>query len=370
MTRPSTLEVDHDTFTALAGLRGGAAAVSVLRAGQVTKRMLLLAAVRRTACDRAPWSAEEARLEHVYRLLTELQVRAPSVCAETVLHPYLDAWAARCLRALHANEGDQPDTGLVAELGYLAPLVAGAAARAGLHHLVPAALRPCPTDGLSCLRLDHQGLCLTVCVDDQDPLRGQYGRDLADPLSHGDRVAWRNRLDASWSLLTRHHHDVAEAIAACLTRVVPLRRTPGGLVVSSAARRAYGAVATSLPQAPEILALTLVHEFLHVQLGALLDLVPLHEVDGTARYRAGWHAEARPVGALLQGAYAHLGVCGFWHTRSRVATERARRERAARKFERHRGDTGDALRALLRGGQLTAAGEVFVGEMQRTLETW
>lgn len=58
--------------------------------------------------------------------------------------------------------------------------------------------------------------------------------------------------------------------------MVPLRPNPDGTEVSSAARRAFGAVAASLPDDPVLLALTLVHEFLHVQLGALLDLLPLH----------------------------------------------------------------------------------------------
>src|SRR5581483_603165 len=59
-------------------------------------------------------------------------------------------------------------------------------------------------------------------------------------------------------------------------------------------------------------AVTLAHELQHLKLGALLDIVTLALPDDGRRYYAPWRDDPRPLGGLLQGAYAYFGVSGFW----------------------------------------------------------
>nr|WP_262986002.1 HEXXH motif-containing putative peptide modification protein [Streptomyces sp. CBMA123] len=169
----------------------------------------------------------------------------------------------------------------------------------------------------------------------------------------------------AWEILVRRHRRHAEAVAACVAVVVPLRPAPGGEAVSAAARRAYGAVAASLPADPVLLALALVHEFLHVQLGALLDLVPLHRPNGPAVYRAPWRPDPRPVGALLQGAYAHLGVASFWYAEAAAGVSEP--ARAEREFACWRAHTLAASATLLDCGELTLSGREFTEELARSV---
>ena len=64
-----------------------------------------------------------------------------------------------------------------------------------------------------------------------------------------------------------------------------------------------------------ILASVLVHECQHAKLNAVLDLIPLSRPD-QARYYAPWREDPRPLGGLLHGAYAYLGVSDFWRVQS------------------------------------------------------
>ena len=53
--------------------------------------------------------------------------------------------------------------------------------------------------------------------------------------------------------------------------------------------------------------MTLVHEFQHSKLSAMLDLVPLTDPDDHGRYFAPWRVDPRPLAGLLQGVYAFVG---------------------------------------------------------------
>jgi HEXXH motif-containing protein len=111
---------------------------------------------------------------------------------------------------------------------------------------------------------------------------------------------------------------------------------------------------------------------MHVQLGALLDMVPLHGPDSAARYPAPWRPDPRPAGALLQGTYAHLGVADFWRTEALAEAEQdaAGRRSGREEYLRWRGHTLGAARILLDSGELTAPGTRFTAELLRTAETW
>lgn len=264
-----------------------------------------------------------------------------------MLHPYLDLWAADTLHALYAGDGG----GEVPEPGGLAAL-----------------LEP----GGPVLRVESGGHRLTVRIDDRGPYREAHGDPVPGPLDEGLLHRWEKMLAEAWRLLVERHPWHAEAVGAGVSTLVPLRPEPDGTAVSSVVRRGYGAVGLSLPADPERLALALVHEFLHIQLGALLDLVPMHGPDSGARYHAPWRTDPRPAGALLQGTYAHLGVSDFWRV------ERGRdhwpgpltRSYADGQYSHWRGRTAEAARTLLASGELNDAGRQFVGELSRTIGDW
>ena len=115
---------------------------------------------------------------------------------------------------------------------------------------------------------------------------------------------------------------------------------------------------------------TLVHETQHLKLCALLDLVTLTRPDDGQRYYAPWRPDPRPASGLLQGAYAFLGVSGFWREQRRAAPEREGqpagpgRVRPLARRRRARGRDPAAQRAAHPGGQ------VFVGEMAEVLDAW
>ncbi|MFF4032005.1 HEXXH motif-containing putative peptide modification protein [Streptomyces sviceus] len=334
---PDTLPVHilaRATFDAVARARGGAAAVAELRRGQLSKRMLLAVAVRRSLPDDTDFDASCRRLDRMRR-------EDPDRWHETILHPYLDAGLAGALAA--QDRGGRPD------LAWFDELVHGG----------PAAL-----SGPRLLTTECDGLVLRLRLADRGPFRTVHGQQPAGVQTADEVGHWQWLLDRAWQVLVRRHPWHAEAVAACLSTLVPLRPAPGGTSVSSAARRAYGAVALSPPGDPVLLALTLVHEFLHVQLGALLDLVPLHGPASQARYRAPWRPDLRPLDAFLQGTYAHLGVCDFWGTESATARPDPRAEREHATWH---GYTRKAVDTLLGSGELLPAGRRFTEEMRRAL---
>ncbi|WP_051830856.1 MULTISPECIES: aKG-HExxH-type peptide beta-hydroxylase [Streptomyces] len=334
--------VDRAMFRAIAAARGGPEAVRLLRAGQLSKRALLLLALRRAAPAHAGYREAYARVRALQR---EDRAR----WEEVLLRPELDAWAADCLRGITAGE-DVPLDGL----GEFIPAGAGRA-----------------------LVLECDGLRWTPSIDHAGPRRVDYGRPLAGPLAEAELALWEQRLAEAWRIMVRRHRRHAEAVAACVATIVPLHPAPGGEAVSAAARRAYGAVAASLPADPVLLALALVHEFLHVQLGALLDLVPLHRPNGPAVYHAPWRPDPRPAGALLQGAYAHLGVADFWCAEVAAGAGEPAHEgglalaaeppRAEGEFVRWRAHTLEAGRTLLDCGELTPHGLEFTAELVRAV---
>ncbi|WP_369037656.1 aKG-HExxH-type peptide beta-hydroxylase [Streptomyces adonidis] len=326
-------DLDPGLFDAVARARGGTDGVAALRRGQLSKRMLLVVAVRRAL-------PPEAGFKEPYRRLSEMNHEDPDRWRRTMLHPYLDEGLACALA--ESAQGGRPD------LGWFGELVRGG----------PAAL-----SGPHVLSTERDGVVLSVRLDDRGPFRTVHGHTPADPQT-GDEVRhWQRLLDDAWRVLVRRHPWHARAIAACLTTLVPLHLPPGGLI-SSAARRAYGAVALSPPGDPVLLALTLVHEFLHIQLGALLDMVDLYGPPSQARYHAPWRPDPRPLDALLQGTYAHLGVCDFWHTERAAAPPDPRAEQEHTTWYGH---TRRAVDTLLGSGELLPPGRRFTEEMRRAL---
>jgi uncharacterized protein len=124
------------------------------------------------------------------------------------------------------------------------------------------------------------------------------------------------------------------------------------------------------PEDGETLALLLIHEFQHVKLGAMLDLFELCDPGAAGRlFYAPWRDDPRPVEALLQGAYAHLGVTDYWRAR-RDRAEGPDAVAAAERFARWRALTVEAIETLADSGALTDRGYRVVARMRATVEPW
>ena len=339
------LAVTRELFRAIAGGRGGAAGVELLRSGQLSKRSLLLVAVH----GQVARSAGPAWFDGVYREVSGWQRNDRARWEQMLLRPQFDLWATQCLQDLRSGQPARL-TGL-ADFADLPPelLPPGSTEAVGGHELA----------------FESRGRSWSLTLQDTGPYRDIFGYAPTGPLGAAGLAAWTAALDGAWEILVHRHPWHAEAVGTAVTTLVPLRPAADGSPVSAAARRAYGAVAASLPARPVQLALTLVHEFLHVQLGALMDLVPLHRPDSGARFHAPWRPDPRPAGALLQGLYAHLGVADFQHQEHLVAPEDAE---SARESLRWRSHAAEAARALLASDELTPLGREFTGDVLNTLD--
>ena len=95
-------------------------------------------------------------------------------------------------------------------------------------------------------------------------------------------------------------------------------------------------------------------------------MVPLTLPDDGRRFYAPWREDPRPVSGLLQGAYAFLGVAGFWRRQSDLDD----REAALAEFARWRDAVRLVVNTLVMSGQLSHSGELFAAGMDRTLRRW
>jgi HEXXH motif-containing protein len=205
---------------------------------------------------------------------------------------------------------------------------------------------------------------LTVWLDDLDPMR-----DLADPvaparLNAAELARWTELLTDAWRILTRDHADLASALAAGVTSLVPLPSANGWDTRSASTGEAFGAILCTLPPDAETLAVSLAHEQMHILLGGLMHLLPLTETAGVPALYAPWRDDPRPAGGLLQGIYAFFGIAAFWR--------RQRRGNKLHDFEYAyaRTQTAEALEIVRAAGGLTAHGEAFTDGLAEELASW
>ena len=126
-------------FLALAaGLGNGAAMAQLAEAQRSLLRSLLAAVYQQGVTGPGIGTETKAELQRAWSLLTALDQEHPEALAATLRHPYLRAWAIRCLRQLRpaaAWPGDtdrgRPGPGLSADLGHLGAIAAAAAVHAG-----------------------------------------------------------------------------------------------------------------------------------------------------------------------------------------------------------------------------------------------
>jgi HEXXH motif-containing protein len=396
-------DVSRSVFDALAAGGGGADAVRELAAGQYSKHVLLLLGVLKEAQAVGHRQAPLAR--RGFDLLAAVQAHDPMAANAVIWHPSVGTWALRALRALRGGPRMHG-----AEPGRLCAVAAAAAIRAGLPAdievsaaggfvLLPslgaavvdgrtAIVRSgasgaevesaadrvvVPADphqdapGWQALRRLRAG-SFEVLIDDLDPFRMPAATNTAPRLRALEAARWDTAFQGAWRLVERHHPAIAAELAEAVRVIVPLIAPPRGQA-SFTSQEAFGAIALSESADPRAFALALAHEVQHLKLSALIDMRPLTFPDDGRRFYAPWRDDPRPASGLLQGTYAHLGVCAFWRRQRHVDAGPAG-IRAHAEFARWRTATGGAIETLMCSGSLTPAGAEFVRIMQGTMSSW
>jgi uncharacterized protein len=145
--------------------------------------------------------------------------------------------------------------------------------------------------------------------------------------------------------------------------MVPLSDDESGPGLSATSGTAFGALALTWPSNPGYMAATLVHEFQHSKLSALLDLVPLYDKTAQDVYFAAWKPEPRPFGGLLQGSFAFLAVSEFWWQLYQAGDSFAEVQFATLRLQ-----VDDVVKTLEGAPHLYEAGRVFITKMRRALD--
>jgi HEXXH motif-containing protein len=393
-------EIPPGDFTALARGGGGPAAVARLGQAQLSRHLLLI----RHLVER--WPAPRDERDRALAVLGTAQARNPAAVTELLAAASIGAWTAHTVRCLRATSDP---AGVRTQLGQLGAIAAAAAIRAELD----ATVTGYPTDGWLFLptlgsvrapvpdgtavdvsirdgavhlrtgrvrltavpqpdrdsgnwrplrRLHADGYHLVV--DDLGPYRGGHHVPPASRLDAAQVERWRVRFDQAWSLLRHCAPERVAELSAGLRTIVPLPDAGPGIAMSASIRDAYGAFGLTLPESAAEFAVTLVHEFQHSKLSAILDITGLYE-PGEDIYFAPWRTDPRPIGGLFQGVYAFLGVADAWRALGRDPRWRSVAER---RFAEVRLQVDEGLRTLTGTGRLTAAGRRFAEGMRESLD--
>jgi HEXXH motif-containing protein len=401
----TTHSLSESAFTELAAGVGGDGAVRELREAQLSKHLMMLHVIAQAAAVEPPSSAITA-FRDGYRLLTEVQAVDPSITARLFGLPHLGSWAHNCLACL--------DAGTPADFGYLAAPAAAAAARLGIRFEldVPVKDGRVPLPGLGCLEVPGHGewirmsgdgervrvgeyfeiACAALVPDDgtseavphwqgtplvravadgrtwevlletADQCLDRYTLPMRTAMTAAEVTSWRERIQAAWKLLVRHHQWAAGPIADGLLVIVPLAPRPAPDSATSPA--AFGAVAASLPRCAVSMAEMLVHEFQHAKLCGLMDMMPLLKPGPEYGY-APWREDPRPLDGILQGVYAFTGIVRFWETQRRLGAQPDEVLHASVLYERWRRAVQLAADSLLSSGFLTPLGTRFLAALRQ-----
>ncbi|CAL9374119.1 hypothetical protein SUDANB176_00928 [Streptomyces sp. enrichment culture] len=355
----------------------------------------------------------------------ELLLRAERADAEAVaavlLHPSVGRWLSSALRALHIPPGE-PRIGAgtpSAHLSHLHAVAAAAAVKARIAFTLPVPVRdglvllpglgaadfrgttattahvaardgaalircsgtevrlpspddPCPPGWLPVHRVrtpagrSHFDLVL----EDMDPYREADGSAPPRRLAPADVARWRRKIGDAGELLT----DVVgpeqvEALAAGLIALTPRPGSNSGMMTSVSSSDAFGGAVLSTPPDAVELAVTLVHEFRHMKLNAVLDSLDLYDDEGPEElYYAPWRDDPRPLPGFFHGVFAFLGVVEFWRRLAHRAADATLRRRARFQLLYWRAQTGEAYEALRSSPRLTEAGREFTARMGTRME--
>lgn len=396
------------SFIELAEGGGSPATMRRLGEAQRSKHLMLLHAIAAAAAGPEPGPAA---FRAGYERLARIQDTAPGAAAWLLGLPHLGGWVHDTLIHL--------DQGTTADFGHFACLVAAAAIRAGLPVDLDVPVRDgrvrlpglgslpvasekawvrlrsdgervtagdgfaaqarlmgpddgtgAPDDGTvpgwsgtPVIRAAGSGPAWTVLLETGDPYLDRYTLPMRTAMPPDEVADWRERVRSAWQIVADRHRWAAEPMADVISVIVPLTPRSDTDLVSATTPAAYGAIATSWPPDEVTLAETLVHEFQHVKLCGLLDMVPLAS-SGEQRVYAPWRQDPRPAGGLLQGIYAHLGIVRFWQAQQHAETDPDGLLRAQVLFARWRPAIGETVQTLLETGSLTPAGVRFAERLR------
>jgi HEXXH motif-containing protein len=395
--------------------------IGALRSGQLIRRLGLLNTLAREAENNCPDEMSRAQFREAHLELLAAHKVHPDITDEMLLYPNTGIWLADCIARVRSPESQ---AGAWLDLGYLGWLAAAVRVKIGIPSsmsiLVSAGKLMLPSLGLArvpgpeisemgTLRVlgrdsfevqtrqallkvadirlrDADGwtpltrvpvagkTSFEVVIDDIDPFRNTrdpyFWREIGrhpEKLTAAQEKRWSELLAAAWPLMEADYPRYAEAISVGLRQIVPLAAEPVVMGASSTSLDAFGCIATTPPAGAHQMALTLIHEFQHAKLGALTDFVELYEEETERRFYAPWRDDPRPLGGLLQGIYAHLGITEFWRT-DRL---RRRDSRLAQvEFARWRAQVSRAIAEIRGSGLLTQHGLEFVEAAVGTLTPW
>ncbi|MFF8831911.1 HEXXH motif domain-containing protein [Streptomyces sp. NPDC015131] len=353
-------------FRELARAEGGHEALTCLSRAEYSHRLLLFDLLMDALTPLAGVTGPLPAAQRAWDLLAVAQRHRPAAVEELLLLPETGLWLNRLLARLRAPA--RSGTPLWADTGHLHALAVAAAVRAGLPFSFPVPAHhgrvALPTLGVARLPVPHRpgaaawdtaevrssggrvtvggrggrtrlptrpdrpapgwtpvrrvalapGGPRRVVVDDLGAHRTAplpYGA--ATRLTPAAYTAWSRLLSDAYALLTEVDPPTAAAAALLLRSVQPLPAHEPFRVRSVTSGHGVGGMASSLPESAAQCAATLVHELQHSKLSALLHLCPLYEAEGTpARHYAPWRDDPRPLGGMLQGAYAFTAVARFW----------------------------------------------------------
>jgi HEXXH motif-containing protein len=360
-------------FEKLARGAGDAETVSRLRRSELSWRKMALRLVLVPAHRQQINAGPLTPIEEAVDVLDSAHRAAPAAVDVVWRHPPVGIWTLQMLRQLSDAAQDRPTW---SDLGYFHLLAAAAGIRAGIdfHLKVPVdrsrvvlpTLGYCAfpedsgldfaevyrTDRQAHVRYDGRSVMIArpgadpddaawhpvpeiearsgrsplhVALDSIDPYRELQHPKQPRRLSSREVDRWRSVLRQAWDLLVRTCPESAAAIAAGLSTIVPAVSKERFRPLSASASEAFGAAVISEPDDATQLAVTLVHEFQHNKLGALLHLVDLFEAPVPGLFYAPWRDDPRPLAGVLQGAYAFAGICDFWaaHQANVVGVEAA-----------------------------------------------
>lgn len=391
-------------FIELADGGGSPAAMRRLGEAQRSKHLMLLHAIAAAATGPGPGPAA---FRVGYEQLARIQEAAPGAAAWLLSLPHLGGWVHDTLIHL--------DQGTAADFGHFAGLVAAAAIRAGLpvdldvpvqdgrvrlpglgsllvagekswvrlrgdgervtagDEFAAEARLLAPDDGTGAgvagwsgtpaIHAAGGGPAWTLLLETGDPYLDRYTLPMRTAMPADEVADWRERVRSAWQIVAGRHRWAAEPMADVISVIVPLTPRSDTDLVSATTPAAYGAIATSWPPDEVTLAETLVHEFQHVKLCGLLDMVPL-AASGDQRVYAPWRQDPRPAGGLLQGIYAHLGIARFWQAQQHAESDPDGLLRAQVLFARWRPAIGETVQTLLETGSLTPAGVRFAERLR------
>ena len=401
----TTHALQADAFIELAGGAGSSTVVGRLREAQHSKHLMLLHVVAEAA-EAEPSSPAATAFHAAYQLLAAVQAVDPETVATLFGLPHIGSWAHDCLACL--DNGSTPDW------GYLAAAAAAAGVRTGVpfelsvpvrdgwvllpglggleasgdaewvrlasdggrlrvgEHVDVACADLVPDDGSGrtvphwrgtpLVRATAGGETWEVLLETSDRCLDRYTLPMLTDMSAAEVTRWRRLIQATWELLVGHHGSAAGPVAVGVTVIVPL--VPRSDLESATYPAAFGAVATSLPPTPVSMAETLIHEFQHIKLGGLMDMLPLIEPT-TERGFAPWREDPRPLGGIVQGLYAFTGVVRFWDVQRHLETDPDEMFRASVQYERWRLAIEHVADSLISKECLTPTGARFISMLRQ-----